>query len=451
MKFSSTEEKVIYEKLISGRDKVNMSSSGKRANIDMGRYNAAFSKISNSISELRSNMYCSALRPISSRRRLLGPIVKIVKRVIRKLTAWLIEPVWQQQSAFNSTLVTAVTSMFETNGELLSEIVCLSRENAELKSKIEAHGSKIETHEGWLKEHRIDLDTYRDNLKEIRRINGAIAREAIRAKWGLTDHLISHADNSGDEIECGICGYKNVMSSFETKETDCIFEGGHLVRYICPECGVIFGPVKFSKQLKYDNDFRPLYAGRVINRFDDDYVVHYTGFSEGDSTDKEILAFRQLKPEKGKVYLNYGCGSWSHSLQKLSEDGYTVHGYEPYSTDTGHPQMITDKETLSTMKFDGIFSNDLLEHLPDPVSELIFMKSLLRNSEARMSHSTACYAYMYEHTRFHMYFFTGRSLDVMCRRAGLKHSELIRDEKINDFLCYVFSESECEQSDEHSI
>ena len=69
-----------------------------------------------------------------------------------------------------------------------------------------------------------------------------------------------------------------------------IFNGGKIIRYVCPDCGVIFGPTKFVNQGQ--------------KGIDEDYWVHYLGFNEGDSFYKEERAFYMLKPEKDKVYLS---------------------------------------------------------------------------------------------------------------------------------------------------
>ena len=71
------------------------------------------------------------------------------------------------------------------------------------------------------------------------------------------------------------------------------------------------------------------------------------------------------------------------------------------------------------MKFDGVFSNNVLEHLPDPVSELKFMKSLLRDEKTDlMAHATPCFEYAYEYTRFHLVFYTGGSIASVARQIG---------------------------------
>jgi len=37
-----------------------------------------------------------------------------------------------------------------------------------------------------------------------------------------------------------------------------------------------------------------------------------------------------------------------------------------------------------------------------------------------MAHATPCFEYLFEYTRFHLFFFPGRSREVLAQRAGLK-------------------------------
>lgn len=252
---------------------------------------------------------------------------------------------------------------------------------------------------------------------------GAVARQTMLAKWKIIDRLTQEEESGDDTLTCRICGNSHKRKEYETKISRCIFNGGYLERYICPDCGAIFGPTKFLAQGQ---------AG-----IDEDYWVHYLGFSEGDSSYKEERAFFMLKPDKDKVYLNYGCGRWSKSLQNLREQGYEVYGYEPYAPDDNNPYLITSKEEIKKMRFDGIYSNDVLEHMLNPVEDLKFMTSLLAGRESLMSHSTACYEYKYEHTRFHTYFYTGEAIKKLTERASLQVEDCCKDEE-NDFICYVY-------------
>lgn len=254
---------------------------------------------------------------------------------------------------------------------------------------------------------------------------GAVSRMLTKTKWGLVDLQESLHPTPKREITCGICGYTAARDTFETKTSQCIYNGGVLERYVCPTCGAVFGATKFTDMSQ--------------NELDDDYSVNYMGFHESDCTELEKRAFYMLKPSKGGVYLNYGCGSWSSSLQQLREEGYCVYGYEPYAPDTENPFMITNRDVLKKMRFDGVFSNDLLEHLLDPIEELRFMKTLLRSGEAKMSHSTCCYIYKYEYTRFHAFFFLGKSLEMLCEKAGVTLLEKVDDNEKNNFICWVYA------------
>lgn len=273
-------------------------------------------------------------------------------------------------------------------------------------------------------------DSVQDTIRQLEKRNiqnqsvvSAVARDLMQTKWQMRDLTAERKDESNRQLRCGICGYSAPQHTFAVKESDCIFSGGHLKRFVCPECGCIFGPTKFADQSKQE--------------FDDDYTVHYAGFQEGDSTHKEKFAFEQLNPTKNGVYLNYGCGRWSHTLAELRVQGYQVYGYEPYATDVDNPYIITDRNELSKMRFDGIFSNDLLEHLADPIKELQFMKLLLRTPESKMSHCTGCFRYKYEYTRFHMFFFTGNSVYILADKAGLSVLKN-QDEPQSGDPCYVF-------------
>lgn len=299
-----------------------------------------------------------------------------------------------------------------------------SKVSAVSDSLIKLDAANQRTH-AWIGEMSAERKAGQDRAERhetaMTRTIGAVARDLVRTKWQMRDMLEAEHGDENRELHCGICGYHAPLSSFETKEADCIFAGGHLKRFVCPKCGCIFGPTKFSDQTE--------------SEFDDDYTVHYAGFHEGDSTDKELYAFHMLKPSKTGIYLDYGCGSWSHTITQLRAEGYNVYGYDPYAADVDDSYVISDKEQLALMRFDGIFSNDLLEHLSDPIHELQFMKLLLKSRESKMAHCTGCYNYKYEYTRFHMFFFTGKSLDVLAERAGLSVLERSREPKTGDPCC----------------
>lgn len=342
---------------------------------------------------------------------------RFLKRVLNRL----MKLTNRFQQEFNNAVFRQITALAGRVELLTNKLERLIRQNneqrrqiAEMEAAVALLNTRLESIPAWKEDRDTKL--------------AAIARETVRTKWRFVDYLESQ-QNEDREIRCGICGFTGSEHEAETVDAECAFDGGKLHRYVCPRCGAIFGPLKFSTQSP--------------SEFDDDYTVHYTGYREGDSTEKEKRAFFLLNPTKQGAYLNYGCGSWSQTMKDLRSQGYQVYGYEPYSKDIDNPYIITDRNELKRMRFNGIFSNDVLEHFADPVSELIFMKSLLATPEAMMSHCTGCYHYKYEYTRFHMFFFTGNAVPVMCRRAGLSVVDEVDDQEA-DFCCKLFRMNESE-------
>lgn len=248
-----------------------------------------------------------------------------------------------------------------------------------------------------------------------------LLRHQISTKWDIVD-AFEHDRDLAAELSCPLCGCRSEIDKFGKIVASCIFGGGELIRYQCPECDVIFGPEKMLRL-----------SGAELSR---DYEWHYQVFSEGDSTVQEVRAFHALKPEKNGIYLNWGAGAWSKSVDVLRQDGWNVYAYEPHgSASTGGPYLISDKDQLSAMRFDGIFSNNVLEHLRYPARELSMMSDLLK-SGGRMSHATPCFEYLYEFTRFHLFFFLGRSRAILADKAGLRIDDFVSD---GEFMNLILS------------
>ncbi len=354
---------------------------------------------------------------------LKGKAAVFAQRVIRKLSRFI-------YGQFSDRIFDFQTRVLETIGDQYRVSVKQELAINEIRRTIDDDRQTIQNQiaddkEAILNQIANDRDAMLRQIADERQKLAASARELMRTKWLLRDHLEAGRDSSARVLRCGICGYEAVESTFETKESDCIFAGGHLKRYLCPNCGCIFGPLKVCDQ--------------TADEFNDDYTIHYTGFRENDCTFKERWAFELLKPSKKGVYLDYGCGSWSHTIQELRDEGYNVYGYDPYSADVNNPYIITSRDVLMKMRFDGIFSNDLLEHLADPIEDMRFMVGLLRTPLGKMSHSTSCYAYKYEFTRFHLFFYTGQSVSVLAEKAGLRIVDCVDQIDEKDFICYVYA------------
>jgi hypothetical protein len=252
-----------------------------------------------------------------------------------------------------------------------------------------------------------------------------LLRHQIALKWSLMDaaELAGGDDRapSPSSRRCPLCGYETGREHFAVHRSQCIFGGGRLLRFQCPRCDLIFGP---------DKMFR-LSAEELTQ----EYEWHYRVYSEGDSSDQEMRAFFSLNPSRSGVYLNYGAGAWSRTMTLLRDEGWRIYAFEPHgSALSGDPDVIASKATLGAMKFDGLFSNNLLEHLRDPVGELRFMARLLKPG-AGMAHATPCFRYAFEYTRFHLYFYPGRSREVLMDKAGLSLIDFIEDGDFMNAVC----------------
>ena len=76
---------------------------------------------------------------------------------------------------------------------------------------------------------------------------------------------------------------------------------------------------------------------------------------------------------------------------------------------------------MISVKFDAIFSNNVIEHFRDPVAQFEDFKTILAN-DGRMAHSSPCYEYAYPFTRFHTLFLIGKSPHVLAERTGARTS-----------------------------
>ena len=337
-----------------------------------------------------------------------GGVKGFIKRFVRKNVMWMLAPYEAQLNA----RISMERYIIDEMANILTALEASLRDTSDLAEKTALKQAYDE----------FDEISYRNKTGEA--ISETV-REVMAHKWKMIDAEAIAKESGEDVLTCAICTASHKRKEYETMVTKCRFGGGELVRYVCPDCGNVFGPTKFSSLTDEEKGA--------------DYTLHYFGYDEGNATYKEIEAFNLLKPEKDKVYLNYGCGCWNSTIKILREQGYNVYGYEPYAADAGNPYIITSKEELCRMKFDGIFSNDLVEHLFDPVSDFKFMRTLLRDADSKMSHSTACFAYKYEYTRFHMNFPLGDSAKILAERSGFELAERYDEMDTNDLICCVFT------------
>ncbi|PWT92753.1 MAG: hypothetical protein C5B54_03035 [Acidobacteria bacterium] len=236
---------------------------------------------------------------------------------------------------------------------------------------------------------------------------------AMKAHWRLIDE-IEKLSNSNHSIACALCGHTGDPNEFERLESNCQFFGGKLLRHRCPVCGVIFGP---QKMLQVDREMIDL-----------EYRNLYRIYAEGENTESVIRTFMLLSPKKEGIYLDFGCGVREQSsapIEKLREQGWNVFGFEPTARNSSE-QVFSTWQEVEERKFDGIMSHNVLEHLLDPVATTARLANILRPA-GRLVHATPCFEYAYEFSRFHVFFFTGRSPEVLASKARVKIIDWVRD------------------------
>jgi SAM-dependent methyltransferase len=234
------------------------------------------------------------------------------------------------------------------------------------------------------------------------------------AFWTLLDRFYTRLGPERPP-RCLAC---DASGPFSLRYDQCVFGGGALERLECPDCGCVFGPLK--------------YLELPLQLIEADYKLLYQSYTEADSTEQELRAFRALDPKPGGLYLNWGSGAWSASVERLRAEGFDVWGYEPYAQTSG-PYLVKSRGEISA-KFDGIFSNNVIEHLIDPASQFRDFACLLK-PKGRMAHASPCYDWRYAFTRFHVFFPMGEAPENLAARTGYR---VVGRENDGDYRVRVF-------------
>ena len=59
-------------------------------------------------------------KPLRSNHRVIGGLIVFCKKVVRKLTRWLFQPYYQQQTDFNSAVTKTVSDMIKVQEMLIT-------------------------------------------------------------------------------------------------------------------------------------------------------------------------------------------------------------------------------------------------------------------------------------------------------------------------------------------
>jgi len=211
-------------------------------------------------------------------------------------------------------------------------------------------------------------------------------------------------------IICPICKSEHDEIKLKKLESDdCIFPpieniSQHIIRYQCSVCDVIFGS---EEMLSLDKN-------KLIKAYQDIYA---SGYRENDATDFELSLLHLLQPNKSGIYINWGAGTSRTSI-KAKDEGYSLLSYDPGMPDTfGY----VTREQLTNVMVDGIISNNVLDHLQDPINELLFMKSLLKPA-CSMIHASDGFQYAVHYIKNHLFFFIGKSVQFISDAIGMEYS-----------------------------
>ena len=239
-----------------------------------------------------------------------------------------------------------------------------------------------------------------DRLARLEAQTDALRKFLVPAWWHVYDIALRHAP-AAQTAHCLACGLERNVDDYALRVDRCSFGGGELSRLECPSCGCVFGALKYL-----------LLPAELVEA---DYNLLYASYAEADSTESEIKAFHALQPRRNGVYLNWGSGAWSRTIEVLRGEGWDVWGYEPH-VQTSSPFVARSMDQISAV-FDGVFSNNVLEHLFDPAQQFTVYSSIL-NKDGKMAHATPCYQWLYPDSRFHVFFPLGDAIHKLAARTG---------------------------------
>jgi len=252
-----------------------------------------------------------------------------------------------------------------------------------------------------------------------------------------------------EERPCPVCGSRNYSAVFSDLNRR---EGLAVVSTVvdCRDCGMRYlNPVPTSERLvrwyreglidpvRPEGDILPVSCGGL------------TDTAGGSSMFRTINGLLRGRPHdwpeeegRGRCILDFGC----HDGEKLTR--WYRSGWKVAGVDLNEPAISAAKKRLPEGRFwcgdlpdmeirdqfDAIRSDNVVEHLRDPVSYLAALVKLLKpggslrvfvpNGNGLSAVLLGRYSYVYW-LPFHLNFFTPKTLRVAMKRAGLLHPECL--------------------------
>jgi len=158
---NSVEVDVIFNKLLNSDDDDFLSLEGLDIKGDMLAY----------IKKMAKNSECYACTDITSERKILGPIAKFSKRVMRKLIRWYIQPIYERQTEFNN----AAYNLAKIQAADSKTIKQLEEKLDQLEEMQKSADEKIKTYEEKLKQAETiqqlineKISNYEDITKDLK-------------------------------------------------------------------------------------------------------------------------------------------------------------------------------------------------------------------------------------------------------------------------------------------
>jgi hypothetical protein len=180
-----------------------------------------------------------------------------------------------------------------------------------------------------------------------------------------------------------------------------IFTSNDVIRVKCENCSSIFGPISIIKteNLEYY------------------YKLAYSFFKEGDTSGMQRDVLLALKPTKSGKYLNYACGIvWGTHLQRLIDTyNFDIYGYD-FTIKDPTDRLLNKLD--DSMVFDGLGSNNYIEHIQKPYDQFREWNRMLKIG-ATMVHQ-GCFAYDIGFTPFHILYLSEKGLKIICEKTGFE-------------------------------
>lgn len=190
----------------------------------------------------------------------------------------------------------------------------------------------------------------------------------------------------------------------------------------------------------------PIPTAEVLNRYYSESYEAYdeTHAAEGNDVEKarQTGEFRHIPIPTGKRVLDFGCGG-GFFLNVCRQLGALVQGIEP----SPHGAALTRKQGIPVFegslddylaehgneRFDVITSNHVIEHVPDPISTLRGLRSLLAeggtmtiavpNADSTSARQLGAEWHSTD-LPFHIHQFSAKSLRYAAAAAGLNIADL---------------------------